>query len=202
MPVSPRVPATAPAAETHRPAARYFFDVARDFRYLGAMASQRLLPIALAALILSSLAPVAQASSAARETVHRHHQKSSARSRHSRGHGHVARAHAGHRSGPDQTGEASWYGGRHEGRRTASGERFDPREMTAAHPTLPMNSRVKVTNLVNGRVVMVRINDRLPRSSHRIIDLSPRAAAEIGMRGQGIARVEIEQIASEESPPR
>ena len=75
-----------------------------------------------------------------------------------------------------QIGRASWYGGPQHGHRTANGERYDRNEMTAAHPTLPMNSRVRVTNLSNGRSVIVRINDRGPHARGRVIDVSQRAS--------------------------
>lgn len=88
-----------------------------------------------------------------------------------------------------ETGKASWYGAE-SGNRTASGERFNPRMLTAAHKTLPIPSRVRVTNLHNGRHVDVLINDRGPFESHRLIDLSKAAAERIGMRGIGEVRVE------------
>jgi hypothetical protein len=91
-----------------------------------------------------------------------------------------------------QFGIASWYGGHFQHRRTASGEPFDMNELTAAHPTLPLNSHVLVTNLATGRSVVVRINDRGPYIGDRIIDLSARAASELGMKQDGIARVRIQ----------
>ena len=90
------------------------------------------------------------------------------------------------------TGKASWYGGQHHGKRTASGERFDQHALTAAHRSLPFGTRVKVTNLNNQRSVTVRINDRGPFSRHRIIDVSRRAANELDMLGSGVAPVRIE----------
>ncbi|TWI55372.1 rare lipoprotein A [Pseudomonas duriflava] len=93
-------------------------------------------------------------------------------------------------------GVASFYGARHAGRRTASGERFDPRALTAAHRTLPFGSQVRVTNLSNRKSVTVRINDRGPHTRGRIIDLSEQAAASIGMRNQGTARVRLEPAAN------
>src|SRR5688500_2730559 len=77
-------------------------------------------------------------------------------------------------------GGASFYGASFEGRRTASGERFDPDELTAAHPTLPFGTRVRVTNLGNDKTVVVRINDRGPYRRGRIIDVSYRAARKLG----------------------
>jgi rare lipoprotein A len=93
-----------------------------------------------------------------------------------------------------QVGRASWYGGPRQGHRTASGEAFDQREMTAAHRSLPFDSWVRVTNLENHRVVIVRINDRGPYSKGRVIDLSVRAAQELGMKRRGSARVRIESL--------
>ena len=93
-----------------------------------------------------------------------------------------------------QMGVASYYGGEHAGRRTASGERFDPKGMTAAHRTLPFGTRVRVTHLGNGRSVVVRINDRGPFRKSRIVDVSRAAAAELRMIGSGIAKVKLEVI--------
>lgn len=91
----------------------------------------------------------------------------------------------------DQQGLASWYGPGLHGRRTASGERFDRYELTAAHRTLPFGSRVCVRSSVTGRTVVVRINDRGPFSGGRVIDLSQAAAQELGMTGLGIKPVEL-----------
>lgn len=88
-----------------------------------------------------------------------------------------------------QRGTASWYGPRFNGRRTASGERFDMRELTAAHRTLPFGTLVRVHSLVNGREVDVRITDRGPYAGKRIIDLSRAAAEELGMLGLGFKEV-------------
>ncbi|TWO66041.1 septal ring lytic transglycosylase RlpA family protein [Caenimonas sedimenti] len=89
-------------------------------------------------------------------------------------------------------GKASWYGPRFHGRRTASGERFDQNELTAAHPTLPFGTMVRVRNVANGREVVVRINDRLP-SRRRIIDLSKAAAVSLGFLNAGLAPVVLIQ---------
>ncbi|WP_027882407.1 septal ring lytic transglycosylase RlpA family protein [Meiothermus rufus] len=89
-------------------------------------------------------------------------------------------------------GRASWYGGRFHGRRTASGERFNKFHLTAAHRTLPFGTRVRVTNLHNGRSVVVRINDRGPYSQGRILDLSYAAARQLGILRQGVAQVRLE----------
>lgn len=91
-------------------------------------------------------------------------------------------------------GMASYYGNEFAGSRTASGERFDPSEMTAAHRTLAFNSRVAVTNLDNGKEVVVRINDRGPWGKGRVIDISHAAAKEIGMHRSGTARVRLELL--------
>ncbi len=97
-------------------------------------------------------------------------------------------------SGDVQTGIASWYGGRHHGGPTASGERFNKNSMTAAHRTLKMGTRVRVTRKKNGRTVVVRINDRGPYGKGRIIDLSEAAARELDMIDDGIAQVRVEVL--------
>lgn len=91
-------------------------------------------------------------------------------------------------------GLASYYGRKFHGRRTASGERYDMKAMTAAHPVLAFGSRVEVTNLKNGRKVQVRINDRGPFIKGRIIDLSYAAAKRIGMLSQGVAKVSVRAV--------
>ncbi|GAC1544660.1 MAG: septal ring lytic transglycosylase RlpA family protein [Myxococcales bacterium] len=93
-----------------------------------------------------------------------------------------------------QRGRASYYGAALQGRRTASGERFDMHALTAAHRTLPLGTRVRVTNLENGRQVVVRINDRGPYAQGRIIDLSEEAARRLGCLEQGIAEVRVERL--------
>lgn len=95
----------------------------------------------------------------------------------------------------DSEGTASWYGPGFHGRKTASGERFNTNEMTAAHKTLPFGDSVKVTNLDNGRTVIVRINDRGPFVKGRIIDLSKAAKTELEMGG--LAKVKLERIKKE-----
>ncbi len=92
------------------------------------------------------------------------------------------------------TGIASYYGVELGGRRTASGERFDPNAMTAAHRTLAFGTRVAVTNLANGQEVIVRINDRGPWGKSRIVDVSYAAAKQIGMHRTGTAKVKIELL--------
>jgi rare lipoprotein A len=89
------------------------------------------------------------------------------------------------------TGKASYYS---HGARTASGARFNPGALTAAHRTLPFGSRLRVTNLANQRSVLVTVNDRGPFSGGRILDLSAGAANVIGMRQSGVARVHIERL--------
>ena len=93
-----------------------------------------------------------------------------------------------------QVGFASWYGPGFRGNRTADGERFDMNALTAAHRTLPFNSYVRVTDLATGRSVIVRINDRGPYEAHRIIDLSARAARDLGIADDGTARVRIQSV--------
>ncbi len=88
-------------------------------------------------------------------------------------------------------GMASYYGNELAGNRTASGERFDPGQLTAAHRSLPFGSMVRVTNTSNGDSVVVRINDRGPFSRGRVIDVSQAAAREIGMHRSGTARVKL-----------
>jgi rare lipoprotein A len=91
----------------------------------------------------------------------------------------------------DEVGLASWYGARFHRRRTASGELFDMRALTAAHPTLPFGSRVCVRSQATGRTVIVRINDRGPHTRNRVIDLSRGAAEALGMVGLGLKPVEL-----------
>jgi len=88
-------------------------------------------------------------------------------------------------------GMASYYGNELAGNRTASGERFDPGQLTAAHRSLPFGSLVRVTNTSNGNSVVVRINDRGPFAHGRVIDVSTAAAREIGMHRSGTARVKL-----------
>lgn len=94
-----------------------------------------------------------------------------------------------------QTGRASWYGPGFHGKKTSSGERFDMNALTAAHRTLPISSRVRVTNLANGKSVVVRINDRGPYHGNRVMDLSKAAAQELGFIRTGTAQVKIEPLA-------
>lgn len=98
----------------------------------------------------------------------------------------------------DETGIASWYGPGFHGKTTANGERYDSNELTAAHPTLPMPSLARVTNLDNGRSIVVRINDRGPYAAGRIIDMSRRSAQLLGFEQQGTAKVRV-QVMTDES---
>ncbi len=96
--------------------------------------------------------------------------------------------------GYDETGTASFYGSRHHGKRTASGEPFNQNGLTAAHRTLPFGTRVKVTNLKNERSVVVRINDRGPHTRGRLIDISKAAAQQLDMIRSGTARVRVQSL--------
>lgn len=93
-----------------------------------------------------------------------------------------------------QIGRASWYGPYHHGRKTANGEIYDMNALTAAHRTLPLGTWVRVTNLGNGRTVVVRLNDRGPYIDGRIIDLSRKAAEILDMVEKGLAEVSIEVL--------
>jgi rare lipoprotein A len=97
-----------------------------------------------------------------------------------------------------QQGGASWYGKFHQGERTASGETYDVNQLTAAHRTLPFGTVVRVTEIDSGKSVKVRINDRGPHVKNRIIDLSARAANELGIADDGVAHVRIEQFAGDQ----
>ena len=92
----------------------------------------------------------------------------------------------------ERAGIASFYSDALQGRPTASGEPYDATGLTAAHKTLPLGTRVRITNLDNGRTVVVRINDRGPFIAGRVIDLSHAAAARLGMTQAGLAKVELE----------
>lgn len=93
-----------------------------------------------------------------------------------------------------EEGIASWYGSDFHGKTTANGERYDMYSMTAAHKILPFNTQVKVTNLQNGKSIVVRVNDRGPFVADRIIDLTHTGATKIGMMGPGTARVRVETV--------
>ena len=93
-----------------------------------------------------------------------------------------------------QRGTASWYGPGFHGRKTASGERFNSYDMTAAHPTLPFGTRLKVVNETNGRSVVVRVNDRGPFAHRRIIDLAKGPAQALGLMSAGTAYVSLHRL--------
>ena len=101
----------------------------------------------------------------------------------------------------NQTGIASWYGPAFHGRPTANGEVFDMNAVTAAHPTLPLPSRVRVTNLENGRQLEMRVNDRGPFVDGRLIDLSRRAAQLLGFHRKGLAKVRVEYLGLDHLEP-
>jgi rare lipoprotein A len=103
-------------------------------------------------------------------------------------------AHERHEKKRNQTGVASFYGRECNGQHTANGERFDPNQLTAAHRTLPFGSLVKVTNLDNGRHVVVRINDRGPYARNRVLDLSRAAARKLGFEREGTAFVRLQVL--------
>lgn len=94
-----------------------------------------------------------------------------------------------------QEGIASWYGRRFRGKKTASGERFNPEALTCAHRTLPFGSRLRVTNLKNKKIVIVTVNDRGPMIRSRLIDLSHAAAKVLGFERAGTSPVRVESIA-------
>ena len=98
--------------------------------------------------------------------------------------------------GAVETGMASWYGHPYHGRTTSNGETYDMRQMTAAHLSLPFDTRVRVTNLANDRSVVLRINDRGPFLKNRIIDVSRAAAERLGMIAPGTVKVRVEVVAA------
>src|SRR5499427_6510892 len=105
------------------------------------------------------------------------------------------------KTAPYQVGTASWYGSDFMGKPTASGEPYDMYDMTAAHPTLPLGTYVRVTNLRNDRAVVVRINDRGPVVPGRIIDLSYSAATVLKFQTQGIQRVRLDVVRPKKPGP-
>jgi rare lipoprotein A len=98
-----------------------------------------------------------------------------------------------------QVGTASWYGSYFDGKATASGEPYNMFDLTAAHPTLPLGPHVRVTNLRNGRTVVVRINDRGPVTPGRIIDLSYSAARVLDVKARGLQRVRLDLVQEPET---
>lgn len=133
----------------------------------------------IAVLVTTSMLVSAQSNSGTR----------SAHSRQPQSHSKVSKANR-----PFQVGDASWYGKWFNGKPTASGEAYDMNELTAAHPTLPLGTWVKVTNLRNHLWVLVRVNDRGPIVPGRIIDLSYSAARMLNMSGRGIAKVRLDLV--------
>lgn len=105
-------------------------------------------------------------------------------------------AFAGQAPGFQQSGVASYYADKFHGRKTASGERFDQSALTAAHRTLPMGTKILVTNRRNGSSVVVRVNDRGPHVKGRLLDLSKRAAQELHMGKSGVAYVQLEVLST------
>jgi len=93
-----------------------------------------------------------------------------------------------------QTGTASWYGPNFHGKMTANGEYFDKYDLTAAHRTLQMPSIIRVTNLGNGRSIILRVNDRGPYAHNRVLDVSERAATVLGFKNQGVAKIKLEVL--------
>lgn len=93
-----------------------------------------------------------------------------------------------------QIGTASWYGPGFHGKKTANGEIYNQNAMTAAHKTLPLSTKIKVTNLENNKTVYLRVNDRGPYHGNRILDLSKRAAQELGVLGKGTAKIKLQVI--------
>jgi rare lipoprotein A len=102
--------------------------------------------------------------------------------------------------GETQTGLAAYYSGRLNGRRTASGERYNQEAMTTAHQTLPFGTRVKVTNTKNNKSVVLRVNDRGPTQQGRIVDVSKKAARSLGFVRQGLVDSKLEVV--EAAKPR
>jgi rare lipoprotein A (peptidoglycan hydrolase) len=109
-------------------------------------------------------------------------------------------AHNPRPEGGGEEGEASWYGPGLYGRKTASGEVLRPGTLTAAHRTLPFGTCLRVTNLENGRVVEVRVNDRGPYAAGRILDVSETAARALGMHGKGVTRVRLGRCSGNATP--
>ncbi len=99
-----------------------------------------------------------------------------------------------HEPGYQATGVASWYGADFHGKRTANGEIYNKQRLTAAHPTLPLPSYVSVTNIANGRTVIVRVNDRGPYARGRVIDVSQRAAELLGFIQKGMTQVRVAYV--------
>lgn len=103
-----------------------------------------------------------------------------------------------HAAAWEESGQASWYGGRHNGLRTSSGEIFNENNLTAAHPSLPLGSRIRVTMQETGQSVVVRVTDRQPYHGRRIIDLSRGAASQIGLVYRGTGMVTLSPVNANE----
>lgn len=112
----------------------------------------------------------------------------------------AAPKHTARKAKPYEVGPASWYGKYFHGKQTASGETYNMYEMTAAHPDLPLGTRVRVTNLHNDKAVIVRVNDRGPLVPGRIIDLSYGAAKVLGFSEKGVQRVRLDIVPSDAPP--
>lgn len=97
-------------------------------------------------------------------------------------------------SGQTQKGMASYYHDSLHGRKTASGQRYSKNRLSAAHKTLPLGTRIRVTDTKTGRSIVVKVNDRGPFAKGRIVDLSREAASELGMIGKGVAKVELKVV--------
>ncbi len=139
-------------------------------------------PLGTVILVLSSVTSA--------KTTHHHHRPTTSAAHRLTGHSKVVGAKT-------QTGVASVYARQHQGKKTASGERFDEHKLTAASKTLPLHSKAKVTNLKTGRSVDVTITDRGPYAKHRVIDLSPAAAKQVGIdKKEGVAPVEVKPSAA------
>jgi rare lipoprotein A len=106
----------------------------------------------------------------------------------------TGRTIAGRKTGGSASGLASWYGARFHGRRTANGEIYDLRALTAAHPSLPLPSYARITNVSNGRSIVVRVNDRGPFHRGRAVDVSQRAAEVLGFKNAGVGNVKIDYV--------
>ncbi|HUJ96583.1 MAG TPA: septal ring lytic transglycosylase RlpA family protein [Terriglobales bacterium] len=111
----------------------------------------------------------------------------------------IAHVRLGHKAKAYQVGTASWYGDDFQGKPTASGEPYNMYDLTAAHPSLPLGTQVRVTNLHNGRSVVVRINDRGPIVPGRIIDVSYSTARQLRFKSRGLQRVRLDVV---QTPPQ
>jgi rare lipoprotein A len=105
-------------------------------------------------------------------------------------------------AGGAESGKLAWYGRKFAGRRTASGERYDPDALTMAHKTLPFGTKVKVTNTANGKSVVLRVNDRGPTQADRVGDVSLAAAQRLGMTKAGVIDAQIEVVSAAPAPKK